>query len=140
MNTRLYKITSLALALVFAAVGGIFLLRPDAALAFMNGLGKNLGCPEAPLNGAGFYLILAVGYMYMATLLAGMMFRNPALRILPFLLAQAKGASGLLSVGLFIFHQHYFVYAANGVVDLALCGLAAFMAAGLRKSAEAAGR
>jgi hypothetical protein len=140
MNIRLYKFTSFVLALIFAAVGALFLLKPDAALAFMNSLGRGFGCPEAPLNGAGFYLILAVGYMYMVTLLAVMMFRNPSLRIFPFLLAQAKGASGLLSVGLFIFHEHYFVYAANGAVDLALCGLAAFMAAGIRKSAEASGR
>jgi hypothetical protein len=140
MNIRLYKITSLALALVFASVGALFLLKPDVVLAFMNGLGRGFGCPEAPLNGAGFYLALAVGYMYVVTLLAGMMFRNPSMRILPFLLAQAKGASGLLSVGLFIFHRSYFVYAANGAVDLALCGLAAFMATGIRKSAEAAGR
>jgi len=140
MKPSLYKTVSLALALVFAAVGSLFLLRPDTAPAFMNGLGRGFGCPEAPLNGAGFYLILAVGYMYVVTVLALMMFRNPSRRILPILLAQAKGASGLLSVGMFLFHERFFIYLANGVVDLSLCGLALLMAGRARAGQEPADR
>ena len=140
MKTGFYKITSLALALTFAAVGGLFLLRPDAVLSFMNSLGRGFGWPEAPLNGAGFYLALAVGYMYVVTVLAVMMFRDPSRRILPILLAHGKGASSLLSIGMFFFHERFFVYLANGVVDLSLCILALFMAGRVRAAKEPAGR
>ena len=127
MKTSLDKSVSLILAVIFASVGLLFLLLPDAVLRFMNGLGRGFGLPEAPLSGTGFYLALAVGYMYVVTILAWMMFRNPAARTLPFLLAQAKGASSLLSFGLFLFHRPFFVYLANGLVDLFLCVLAVIL-------------
>jgi hypothetical protein len=119
------KTISLVLALTFAAVGSLFLLRPDAAVRFMNGLGRGWGFPEAPLTGANFYLGLAAGYMYLVTVLAWMMYRDPAVPLLPLLLAHAKGASSLFSLGLFVFHRSCFIYAANGVVDLTLAVLAA---------------
>jgi hypothetical protein len=127
MKSSFDKPISLVLAVIFATVGLLFLLLPDAVLRFMNGLGRGFGLPEAPPAGTGFYLALAVGYMYVVTLLAWMMFRNPAARIFPFLLAQAKGASSLLSFGLFLFHQTFFVYLANGMVDLFLCALAVIL-------------
>lgn len=139
MKTSSYKAVSLTLALVFAAVGILFLLWPDAALRFMNGLGRGFSLPEAPLGGAGFYLGLAAGYMYVVTILAWMMSRNPTSRVLPFLLAQAKGASGILSLGLAIFHRPYLIYLANGLVDLLLCALALILY-GTRKRLEAKSR
>lgn len=128
------KAVSLTLVLTFAAVGSLFLLQPDAALRLMNGLGRGFGLPEAPLAGASFYLGLAAGYMYVVTVLAWMMFRNPALPLLPLLMAHAKGASGLISCGLFVFHHSYFIYLANGAIDLLLAVLALILLAKRRRA------
>ena len=124
MKTRLDRAISLLLALTFAAVGSLFLFGPDAVLGFMNGLGRGFGLPEAPLTGANFFLGLASGYMYLVTVIAWMMFRNPAVPLLPLLLAHAKGASSLIALGLFAFHHPYFIYAANGLIDGLLAVLA----------------
>jgi hypothetical protein len=136
MKTSFYRSVSLTLALIFAAVGLLFLLQPDAVFQFMNGLGHGFDLTEAPLPGAGFYPGLAVGYMYVVTILAWMMFRSPSIRVLPLLLAHAKGASSLVSFGLFVFHQHAFIYLANGLVDL-LLGALAFGLYRIRKKTEA---
>jgi hypothetical protein len=124
MKTSRYKFVSLVLALIFAAVGLLFLVWPDATIRSMNGWGRAFGLAEAPLGGAGFYTGLAVGYMYVVTLLAWSMFRRPSRRVFPLLLAHAKAASGLVSLGLFLFHRPSFVCLANGLVDLLLAGLA----------------
>ncbi len=64
--------------------------------------------------------------MAVVTILSVMMVRHPDNPAYPLLLAQAKGASSLLSFGLFLFHQSAFVYLANGIVDGGL-GLFAFL-------------
>lgn len=138
MTTPVYKILSLTMAAVFAAVGLLFLLWPGAPVRFLNAPGRGLGFPEAPLPETGFYLGLAVGFMYVVTLLAFLMFRNPSVRAFPFLLAQAKGASSLLSFGLFVFHRPYFIYLANGLVDLGLCLLAVALLRSLKRRDAAA--
>jgi len=118
------RVLSAAMAVTFAAVGLLFLLGPDLTLRFMNRLGRGWGLAEMPLSGASFYLGLAVGYMYVVTLLAFLMFRHPHPPVFPFLLAQAKGASSVLSFGLFVIHRPALVFLANGVIDLSLCLLA----------------
>jgi hypothetical protein len=124
MTIPLRKSAALAMAASFAAVGALFLFLPDAVLGFMNGLGGTFGFPPAPVQGVGFYLALAVGYMYIVTVLAVLMFRNPEDRTPGLLLAHAKGASAALSFGLFALHRPYFIFLANGLIDLLLCGLA----------------
>lgn len=124
MTIPFRKVAGSAMAVSFASVGALFLFRPDAVLEFMNGLGGAFGLPPAPVQGGGFYLALAVGYMYVVTVLAVLIARNPADRIPALLLAHAKGASGALSLGMFALHRPYFVFLANGLIDLALCGLA----------------
>ncbi len=119
-NRALIRAAGAVMAAVFAAVGLVFLLFPDAVLVLMNRLGRGLGCPEAPLTGAGFYLALAAAYMAMVTILALGMARHPEDPVRPRLLAQAKAASSLASFGLFIFHQGALVYLANGLVDGAI--------------------
>lgn len=114
---KLYKLFSLAAAAVFAVVGLIFLLRPDSALIFFNSISGYFGLPEAPLQGTGFYLSLASAYMYLVTLLAYLMYRNPTQKIYPFLLAQGKLASSIICVYLFLTHQPYLIYLANAAVD-----------------------
>lgn len=114
---RLYKLFSFTAAVAFAAVGLLFLVSPDSVLIFFNGFSGYCGLPQAPLPGAGFYLVLAAAYMYLVTLLAGLMYRQPEQNIYPFLLAHAKLASSLLSLGLFLMHQPYLIYFTNFVVD-----------------------
>jgi hypothetical protein len=127
MKASFDKAAGLAMAATFASVGLLFLFLPDAAPRFMNGLGRGFGLPEAPLTGANFYVGLAAAYMSIVTILAWMMVRHPAVPGFPLLLAQAKGASSLLSFGLFVFHRPFFVYLANGLIDLLLAALAIFL-------------
>jgi len=115
-----YRALSLVMAAVFALAGGAFLLFPGGVLSFFNALSRRLGMIEAPATGATFFLVLAVAYMYLVTALAWSMYRSPKQRIYPLLLCQAKGASSLLSFGLFAFQSPLLIYLANGVVDGAL--------------------
>lgn len=114
---RSYKLFSLAAAATFAAVGLIFLFFPDSALIFFNSLSGYFGLPQSPVQGTGFYLILASAYMYLVTLLACLMVRHPEQDIYPYLLAHGKLASSILSMYLFLMHQPYLIYLANFVVD-----------------------
>ena len=114
---RLYKVFSLTVAAIFAVVGLIFLFFPDWALIFFNSISGYLRLPQAPLQGTGFYLILASAYMYLVTLLAYLMYRHPDQNIYPFLLAHAKLASSVISIYLFLIYQHYLIYLANFIID-----------------------
>jgi hypothetical protein len=132
------RVAGWAFAAIFAVVGLVFLLRPDAVLGLMNGLGRGLGFPEAPRTGAGFYLALAAAYMAMVTILALEMARHPGNPAYPRLLAQAKSASSLASLGLFAFHQGALVYLANGLVDGAIAAAALLILRSVRKAAGTA--
>jgi hypothetical protein len=102
---------------IFVVVGLIFLFTPDAPLSFFNSLSRKIGMKEIPLQGAGFYLVLASGYMYLVSLLSYLMIRKPSDKIFPMLLANAKLASSVLSIGMFLFHSRYLIYFANFLVD-----------------------
>ncbi|MGE5483832.1 MAG: hypothetical protein ACM3X4_02305 [Ignavibacteriales bacterium] len=124
---RYYRTISLAGALGFAAAGLLFLLRPDQAVAYFDrqaGLAGMLGLPltglpltDTPLSGLNFYVVLAVGYMYLVTLLAIAMFLHPRQRVYPLLLAHAKLASAVLSLYFFLARLRALIFLANGVVD-----------------------
>jgi hypothetical protein len=114
---RLYKLFSLAAAVIFAVVGLIFLFFPDSALIFFNSISSYFGLPQSPVQGTGFYLNLASAYMYLVSLLAYLMFRYPEQNIYPFLLAQGKLASSVISIYLFFMHQHYLIYFVNFIID-----------------------
>ena len=73
--------------------------------------------PLSPVNGVSFYLILAVAYMYLVTLLAFFMYRYPDNRIIPVLLINGKFASSLMSLGFFLMHQHFLIYLTNFIMD-----------------------
>jgi hypothetical protein len=131
---RLYRAVSFILMLAFAATGVLFLLAPDAAAAFFNSLSPRFDMPAAPLTGRGFYLILAVGYMYVVTVLAFLMYRRPDEPAYPLLLTHAKAASSLLSLALFLLHAPYLIYLANFIID-GLIGLGvAILSTRTRKS------
>jgi hypothetical protein len=114
---KLYRSLSLVLAAIFAITGLLFLFIPDSVVYLFNSLSPFLGMVQSPVTGFTFYLILAVGYMYLVTVLAFLMFRNPGNRYFPMLLAQAKLASSILSLGLFVFQANYLIYLANFIVD-----------------------
>ena len=84
---------------------------------FFNYVSTYLGMPHSPVQGVGFYLILAVAYMYVVTLLAFSMYRHPQEKSYPLVLANAKLASCAVSLYLFLIYQPYLIYIANGVVD-----------------------
>ncbi|WP_148132717.1 hypothetical protein [Candidatus Formimonas warabiya] len=130
---RLYKLFSLSAAALFALVGLVFLFFPDAALIFFNRFSVYFGLPRAPLPGTGFYLILASAYMYLVALLAILMYRYPEQNIYPFLLAQGKLASSVISIYLFLMHQPYLIYFVNFVVD-GLIGIAALYLMKMKKT------
>ncbi len=117
---RTYRSISLGLTGTFAAVGLIFLIAPGRVLDFFNYFSVSLNLPPAPVSGFTFYLILAVGYMYLVMLLAFLMYRNPGNRTYPLLLAQAKLVSSFLSLALFCVQEHYLIYLANFLVDGAI--------------------
>jgi hypothetical protein len=112
-----YKLSSLILAISFAILGLIFLLIPGEVLVFFNNLSMPLRFPQMPIRDIGFYNILAVGYMYVVTLLAVLMARHTKNRILPLLLVNAKLASAVISIGYFIFYRPFLIFLANGIID-----------------------
>lgn len=114
---RLYRFFSLALAVIFAAVGLFFLFRPEGVLDFFNRFSPQLGLAPAPVHSGSFFPILAVAYMYLVTLLAWLMYRKPGHPILPLLLAQGKFASSILSLVFFFGRAPYLVCLANAVAD-----------------------
>jgi hypothetical protein len=117
---KFYRLIALVLAISFAVTGLLFLFIPDQVLILFNTISDPLGMPVSPVTSWSFYLILAVGYMYLVTVLAFLMFRYPENKYFPQLLAQAKIASSLLSLALFLFHAHYLIYLANFIIDSAI--------------------
>lgn len=116
-SERLRSRMGLGLAVLFAVVGLLFLCIPGGVLAFFNTLSKPLGLPLAPKESGVIFHALAVGYMYLVTLLAWSMFRQPDSRVYPLLLAHAKIASGIISLLLFVIQNTYLIYLANGIID-----------------------
>ncbi|HYE81751.1 MAG TPA: radical SAM protein [Clostridia bacterium] len=129
---KLYKLFSLAAAAIFAVVGFIFLFFSDSAMIFFNSISGYFGLPQAPTEGTNFYLILASAYMYLVTLLACLMYRYPEQNIYPFLLAQGKLASSIISIYLFVTHRPYLIYFANFIVD-GFIGIAALFFMKMKK-------
>jgi hypothetical protein len=114
---RIYKPLSLALAVIFAAVGLTFLLLPGGVISFFSRLSETLGFRPAPPAGADFFLILAVGYMTVVTFLAWQMYRHPHEKTFPLILTVAKVASSVVSFAFFIVLAPYLIYLVNGLVD-----------------------
>ena len=123
---RAYKIISLMLSIIFLAVGFLFLLMPGKVLSFFNTVSSYLGFPPSPVDSIDFYLVLAVAYMYLAALLAFLMWRHPENRHFPLLLAHGKIASSLLSILLFAIRWPYLIFLVNFVVD-GLIGIVALI-------------
>ena len=119
-DTRLRRMAALNLAGTFAVVGLIFLVIPGKVLATFNWLARGIGWPESTTAPYTLYLALALGYMYVVTVLALQMARHPGVREYPWVLVQAKAASSIVCIGLFAFQEQYLLYLANFVVDGAI--------------------
>ena len=114
---RYYRPVSLILGIIFAAVGLVFLFGTDIVLTFFNDLSEHLGMLTTPVNDIGFYPLLAVGYMYLVTILAFRMYLHPENTTYPLLLTHGKLASSILSMALFLIHERYLIYITNFAVD-----------------------
>ncbi len=119
MNS-LYKTASLVLSIAFAVVGLLFLFFSDGTLALFNRVSESIGLQGGPEEAAGFYLGLAVSYMYLVSLIAFLMWRYPQDRRLPLLLINGKAASSLFSAGFFVFDHPLLIYGTNAIVDGAI--------------------
>lgn len=129
----MYRMAGLFGALAFGATGLVFLLFPDDVIAFFNALSVPAGLKELPLQGRGFYLILAAGYMYLVTVLAFMMYHHPGNRLFPLLLAHGKLASSALSFFLLAAHGVYLMYIVNGILDGMIGAVAPFLYYGVKR-------
>ncbi len=112
-----YKYFSLSLALAFGAVGILFLFMGDDVLVFFNRLSNVLGMEQVEVTPGHFYVILAVAYMYIVAMLAFLMYRDPKNSTFPFLLINAKAASSVISIFVFIVDKHLLIYITNGIID-----------------------
>ena len=121
---KTYKLISFSLMIAFIAVGMVFLFIPAQVLVFFNNLSDLFGLPLIPVHEAGFYNILAVGYMYLVALFAFFMFRHPENPHFPHLLAHGKFASSFLSLGFAVIVGPYLIILVNCVTD-GLIGLIA---------------
>jgi hypothetical protein len=114
---QLYRFVSLTLSVIFFTVGLVFLAVPLQAVGFFNAISLHFGLPEAPTEGASFFLILAVAYMYLVSMLAFMMFRNPENPSYPWLLISGKSASSIVSLLFIIIHGCCLIYIVNAITD-----------------------
>ncbi len=119
-----YRMASLVGALVFATFGLVFLAIPEGLLGFFNTISRPLGMRPSPVQGMGFYLVPAVGYMYTVTVLAFMMYLHPRRRTFPALLAHGMMAGSFLSLYLFLIDGQYLIYVA-ACIGSGAAGLAA---------------
>jgi hypothetical protein len=119
-RTRLVRMTGYSLAVTFAVVGLVFAAIPGRVLGAFNWLAEGPGWPVSTTQSYTLYLALAIGYMYVVTLLAWQMGRHPEVRVYPWLLVQAKAASAIVCLGLFALQDQYLLYLANFVVDGAI--------------------
>jgi len=111
------RVAAYGMAVVFAAVGCVFLAAPGSVVSFFNSLSGPLGMRPAPAPGSSLFSALAAAYMYLVTILAWNMARRPEEDAFPRLLVHAKLASAIVSLGLFFASGPYLVFLANGVVD-----------------------
>jgi hypothetical protein len=114
---RCYRLVSLTLSIAFGIVGIVFLAIPAQVLGFFNAISLHFGFPESPSQGISFFLILAVAYMYLVSMLAFMMYKNPGNSSFPLLLISAKSASSIVSILFVIVHGHSLIYIVNAITD-----------------------
>ncbi len=116
---RLYRAISASLCAAFAVVGTLFLLLPNTLVGLFDRWSADVGLASFP-GDAGFFVVLAVAYMYLVTLLAWRMVRDPGDPAPARLLVHAKLASSLVSFALFLLDRPHLLLLVNGIVDGAI--------------------
>lgn len=112
-----YRSLSLTLSITFGIVGIVFLAIPGQVLSFFNNLSLPYGLPASPAHGTSFFLILAVAYMYLVSLLAFMMYRKPGNPSFPLLLINGKAVSAVVSILFLVLHGPCLIYVVNAITD-----------------------
>ncbi len=126
------------LALTFAVVGILFIAVPNGTLDVLSDFGEWFGNEtRAPHGDAQLWLALAFSYMVVITAIC-LVAQADVVRYRPLLLvlAVAKAASSLASLGFFVFDEQVFAYLLNFLVD----GSLVFVALGLWVLAGRIGR
>jgi hypothetical protein len=121
------------MAVVFSIVGILFLFMSDGVLSFFNEVSSSIGMEQVRNADGHFYVVLSVAYMYIVALLAFLMYRNPNDATFPFLLFNAKIASSVISIFLFVIERHLLIYISNGIVDGLIGLLAVIMYRSLKR-------
>jgi hypothetical protein len=114
---RVYKPVSLSLAIIFGFVGLLFLIVPEGTLIFFNNLSPMICFKKSPVHDTSVFVVLAAGYMYLVTMLAFFMYKNPEISVYPLFLVHGKAASALLSIFFFVYSMPYLIVLANGIID-----------------------
>ena len=114
---RIYRTVSFSLAILFGLVGLLFLLVPESVILFFNNLSPLVGLQKSPVHSISLFVILAAGYMYLVTMLAYGMYKNPEQSVFPLLLVHGKTASSLLSLFFFVFSMPSLIFLVNGLID-----------------------
>lgn len=117
MSQKVYGYISVGMAIVFTLVGILFLFISDGIVIFFNKISAFIGMEQVGPGQEHFYVVLSVAYMYVVALLAFQMYRNPKDAVFPFLLFNAKIASSLISILLFVVDKRLLLYITNGIVD-----------------------
>ncbi|HEV7769050.1 MAG TPA: hypothetical protein VGO66_00125 [Solirubrobacterales bacterium] len=117
------------LALSFATVGLLFIAVPNGTLDVLSDLGNELGSfTRAPDGGAQLWLALGFSYMVVITAICLVAQADVVrYRALLLVLAVAKAASSLSSLGFYLFDQDVFAYLLNFLVDGFLAVLALWL-------------
>ncbi len=127
MSQKVYRYVSIAMAIVFTLAGILFLFMSNSVIVFFNKMSVLVGMEQIDFGREHFYVILSVAYMYVVALLAFLMYRNPKEPVFPFLLFNAKIASSLVSILLFVVDRRLLIYITNGIVDGLIGLLVIFM-------------
>ena len=117
MTMTSYRIISVIMGMTFGIVGLLFLLMSNHVLIFFNALSSSVGMESAASGGDEFYVVLAIAYMYIVSLISFLMFRHPGNTFFPLLLFNGKIASSLLSLLMFLADKHLLIYFVNFVID-----------------------
>ena len=107
------------LMFVFAGLG--FLLFPNGTIYLFNYIGSTVGFASLPYIHNFFYLALALGYMFVVSMISWLVYKDTETYYQLFIvLIGGKTMSSLFSLLYFFIHIHALIYITNFIVDGAL--------------------
>jgi hypothetical protein len=108
----------------------------DGVIIFFNHISNFIGMAQVEPAGGHFFVVLATAYMYIVALLAFLMYRDPRNSAFPFLLFNAKVASSVISLFVFLFDKHLLICVTNCLVDGLIALLVFVMYRSVRKASQ----